>query len=551
MAASASTACQDLAKDASPTEMVDGTDPPAFIRHSVDETVPIDHARSMRAALDAALVTADYEEIPGSAHALKLKPQEFAETVAFFDRHLLPEGASSVPHLSGIFGTNTGGGSRWPVADLHGRDERADWSPDGEAVVFTSEQGGDPDIHTVEAAGEPPTNISRNAAGDWEPDWSPDGTEVAFTTDRLGSRDIFIMDGDGTDPRPLVRGGAPERNPVWSPDGTKIAFDSRRSTTGTDIYVVNRDGTGLVRLTDTPGDDREPAWSPDGTRIVFSSNRDGDHDIYVMDADGSDAAPLVSGPLEERDPDWGGAPSAGIVPTLSVDDTSVGEPSSGTAPATFTVSLSPPSTSEVTVAYATSNGSAAAGSDFTTSTGTLTFQAGETVRTVSVPVIGDTVVEPHETFYVDLSAPVSATIDDGRGVATILDDDGSCTVRGTPGNDVLDGTAAADVICGFGGGDTLDALGGNDTVDAGSGDDTVLGGEGHDTVAGGTGADRLVGESGNDLLTGGSGADVLQGDGGNDRLSARDRVPGNDSVDGGAGVDRCPADPGDVVAGCP
>ncbi|MEX2139371.1 MAG: Calx-beta domain-containing protein [Pirellulales bacterium] len=91
--------------------------------------------------------------------------------------------------------------------------------------------------------------------------------------------------------------------------------------------------------------------------------------------------------------------------------------------AVFTVSLSEPSASPVTVAYSTSNGSASAGGDYIAASGTLTFAPGQTTRTILVQTLGDAQSESAETFTVNLSNAVGATIADGQGVGTIQDND--------------------------------------------------------------------------------------------------------------------------------
>ena len=111
------------------------------------------------------------------------------------------------------------------------------------------------------------------------------------------------------------------------------------------------------------------------------------------------------------------------LPTLSIGDVAVAEGNSGTGAATFTVTLSAASTSTVTVAYATANGTATAGSDYVAQSGTLTFTAGQTAKTIAVVVNGDTTVEPSETFTVTLSSPSGATLADGVGLGTITNDD--------------------------------------------------------------------------------------------------------------------------------
>ncbi|HEX2699595.1 MAG TPA: Ig-like domain-containing protein, partial [Acidimicrobiales bacterium] len=77
-------------------------------------------------------------------------------------------------------------------------------------------------------------------------------------------------------------------------------------------------------------------------------------------------------------------------PKVSVGDVSVSEGDAATRAAVFTVSLSKPSTSAVSVAYATANGTATAGSDYTAKSGTLSFAPGATSAKVKVPVAGDT-----------------------------------------------------------------------------------------------------------------------------------------------------------------
>ena len=110
-------------------------------------------------------------------------------------------------------------------------------------------------------------------------------------------------------------------------------------------------------------------------------------------------------------------------PSLSINDVSVAEGDSGTTPATFTVTLSAASGLTVTVNYATADNTATAGSDYQSTSGTLTFNPGETTKPVTVLVNGDTTFEQNETFFVNLCSPTNATILDGQGVGTITNDD--------------------------------------------------------------------------------------------------------------------------------
>jgi hypothetical protein len=117
------------------------------------------------------------------------------------------------------------------------------------------------------------------------------------------------------------------------------------------------------------------------------------------------------------------ASAAADAPSLAVSDALVTEGDSGTKNALFTVSLSAASAGPVTVDYATADGSAKAPGDYTATTGTLTFAAGELSKQVAVAVVGETLDELHETYSLDLSNPVGATLGDARGAGTILDND--------------------------------------------------------------------------------------------------------------------------------
>ena len=82
----------------------------------------------------------------------------------------------------------------------------------------------------------------------------------------------------------------------------------------------------------------------------------------------------------------------------------------------------------MTVNYATGDGTATAPADYTSLTGTLTFNPGVLTRTIAVPVVGDTRDEFDETFVVALSSPTNATVADDQGVGTIVDNDALPTV---------------------------------------------------------------------------------------------------------------------------
>ncbi|MBC7817849.1 MAG: hypothetical protein IAG10_13235, partial [Planctomycetaceae bacterium] len=290
-------------------------------------------------------------------------------------------------------------------------------------------------------------------------------------------------------------------------------------------------------------------------------------------------------------------------PTLSVSNAAaVTEGDSSTTSAVFTVTLAGPSAQTVTVTATTSDGTATASSgDYTAASTTLTFAPGETTKTVSVLVNGDTRFEPDETFFLNLSNPSNATVTDGQGQGTILDDEvDPTTIPGfvglvddplNPGQQYLlvVGTIADDkirfipklygqqilvqlnrvtvglfdhdkvsriVALGLEGNDRihvelrngkpaeLRGNDGNDTLIGGRGNDELFGGDGNDVLHGRIGLDRLYGEDGNDTLEGQEGHDILLGGSGNDKLNGgKDR----DILIGGEGTDTLKGDSGDDI----
>jgi hypothetical protein len=112
---------------------------------------------------------------------------------------------------------------------------------------------------------------------------------------------------------------------------------------------------------------------------------------------------------------------------ISIDDVTVTEGDVGTTNATFTLTRSSFGNDRypnpVTVDWVAEGLTAQAGSDFLASSGTVTFEG--LTATIDIPVVGDTVAEPDETFRVTLSNPQNAVITRGVGIGTIVDDDGS------------------------------------------------------------------------------------------------------------------------------
>jgi dipeptidyl aminopeptidase/acylaminoacyl peptidase len=171
--------------------------------------------------------------------------------------------------------------------------------------AFSTDQGDNPQIFTVNPDGSGETQLTQSSEGHASaPDWSPDGTKIGFVADATGTWQIYEMNADGTDRHQLLDDpGFDHLNPRFSPDGTKIAF-ARCPVPTCAIYVVNVNGSRLTQLTSPIWASFDPQWSPDGMKIAFDSNQDGLlSTVWVMNANGSNQQRLTD-PAQGFYPDW-------------------------------------------------------------------------------------------------------------------------------------------------------------------------------------------------------------------------------------------------------
>ncbi|MGI9213571.1 MAG: Calx-beta domain-containing protein [Methylococcaceae bacterium] len=139
------------------------------------------------------------------------------------------------------------------------------------------------------------------------------------------------------------------------------------------------------------------------------------------------------------------------LPALSIVSTPVTEGNSGTSYANVTVSLSATYTQAVTVDYATQDGTATAGLDYSPVSGVLSFAPGQTTQTISLPIFGDTPVESDENFRVNLSNPGNATLSANKSAVVVISNDDTAappptvSIIGTTVNEGNSGTSYANV----------------------------------------------------------------------------------------------------------
>ena len=235
----------------------------------------------------------------------------------------------------------------------------------------------------------------------------------------------YLSDVSTPEHRALARRVAAEATVMLKNRDHLLPLGNGESPTGRTIAVIGyaANPVGAANSTSGGGSSRGPNLPP---RIVSAlegiqaqAAAHGDRVIYVEGSQVEDARLAAS-----------------------VADVAVTEGNAGTKNVTVTVRLSTASGKSVNVNYATANGTASAGSDYTTRTGTLVFNPGTTSVSFTVVVAGDTGAETDETFLVDLSGATNATLADSQAVVTIQDDD-SLRVGDVSVVEGDDGTSAA------------------------------------------------------------------------------------------------------------
>src|SRR5207247_1603165 len=201
-----------------------------------------------------------------------------------------------------------------------------------------------------------------------------------------------------TDPGPTTR--------TWNtPTTSGGVITTTRS--GGSANSIDPGGTVAISFTATATTTGTKTWT---TSAFGQTNCSGQ--AFTITPSGSQPSVIVSAP-----------------PTIAINDVTVTEGNGGTTNAIFSVTLSAASSQTITVDFATADDTATvADNDYVAASGTVTFAPGVTSQPVTVIVNGDTKFEPNETFFVNLSNPVNATISDNQGAGTIVNDDGQPTI---------------------------------------------------------------------------------------------------------------------------
>ncbi|WP_423066694.1 Tol-Pal system beta propeller repeat protein TolB [Devosia sp. CN2-171] len=181
-------------------------------------------------------------------------------------------------------------------------------SPNGDNVVYTSYEDGNPQVY-LSGLGGASKKLIDNAPMSFAPRFAPDGSTVVFSVSNGGATNIYTA-GVGGGYQQLTEGQAIDTSPCYSPDGSRIAFESDRGGSP-QLYVMGAAGGGAQRISYGEGTYSTPVWSPDGTLIAFTRQSAGQFHIGTMKPDGSGERILSSSGQVQEGPTW--APNSRVI----------------------------------------------------------------------------------------------------------------------------------------------------------------------------------------------------------------------------------------------
>ncbi len=247
-----------------------------------------------------------------------------------------------------------------------------------------------------------------------------------FLVNLQGAKGAKIGDAQGIvsivddDPRISIADvSGQEGNSGTTPFAFSVSLSSASDRTVTVNYATQNDtavaGTDYVAVSDVltfaPGETSKTIFVP----VIGDRGGESDESFYVNLQGGTNAI-IADG--------QGLATIFDDEPRISITGVSDYEGNAGNTPFIFTVSLAAAYDQAVRVDFATQDYTAVAGVDYLANSGTLTFAAGETAKTITVEVIGNTTPEPQKDFFVNLSGASTNAVVSNTGYGSIVDDDG-------------------------------------------------------------------------------------------------------------------------------
>src|SRR5712671_1496996 len=194
-------------------------------------------------------------------------------------------------------------GEREIVGNFPGMSFSPRFSPDGQRVIMSLQQGGNSNLFVMDLRSKSTTRLTDTPAIDTSPSYAPDGARICFESDRGGKPQVYVMAATGGAAQRISFGDGSYSTPVWSPKGDVIAF-TKRSPGGFGIGVMQPDGKGERLLTEGYHNEG-PTFAPNGRVLMFFRDPGGNTgpSLHTIDITGRNEL-RVPTPSFASDPAW-------------------------------------------------------------------------------------------------------------------------------------------------------------------------------------------------------------------------------------------------------
>ncbi len=196
-------------------------------------------------------------------------------------------------------------GQREVLGNFPGMSFAPRFSPDGQRVILSLQQGGNANIYEMDLRSRATQRLTNTAAIDTSPSYSPDGGQVVFESDRGGSQQVYVMGAGGGNPQRISFGDGRYGQPAWSPRGDLVAF-TKLSGGQFMIGVMRPDGSGERILATSSDVIESPTWAPNGRILMYTRETpgaSGGPSLWTVDITGYNEQ-RVQTPGFAADPAW-------------------------------------------------------------------------------------------------------------------------------------------------------------------------------------------------------------------------------------------------------